>query len=86
MCLSCLLHWQVGSLPLVLPGKPYKYEYGFILDVGLYRHTYMHIADSLCRTAETNIKALKNNYIPTEKKKKESKFSVDKVSYLFSQD
>ena len=21
-CLSCLLHWQVGSLPLVPPGKP----------------------------------------------------------------
>ena len=20
--LSCLLHWQVGSLPLALPGKP----------------------------------------------------------------
>ena len=46
----------------------------------------MPIADSLCRTAETNIKELKNNYIPTEKKKKERKFSVDKVSYLFSQD
>ena len=30
----------------------------------------MPIADSLCRTAETNIKELKNNYIPTEKKKK----------------
>ena len=22
-CLLCLLHWQVGSLPLVPPGKPY---------------------------------------------------------------
>ena len=22
MCLLCLLHWQVGSLPLALPGKP----------------------------------------------------------------
>ena len=43
----------------------------------------MPIADSLCCTAETNIKELKNNYIPTEKKRK---FSVDKVSYLFSQD
>ena len=23
-CLSCLLHWQVGSLPLAPPGKPNK--------------------------------------------------------------
>ena len=22
LCLLCLLHWQTGSLPLVLPGKP----------------------------------------------------------------
>ena len=22
LCLLCLLHWQVGSLPLVPPGKP----------------------------------------------------------------
>ena len=22
LCLSCLLHWQVGSLPLAPPGKP----------------------------------------------------------------
>ena len=22
----CLLHWQVGSLPLALPGKPHPYS------------------------------------------------------------
>ena len=22
LCLLCLFHWQVGSLPLMLPGKP----------------------------------------------------------------
>ena len=25
-CLLCLLHWQAGSLPLVPPGKPYKWD------------------------------------------------------------
>ena len=23
LCLFCLLHWQVGSLPLLPPGKPH---------------------------------------------------------------
>ena len=27
-CLLCLLHWQVGSLPLVPPGKPGSYGRG----------------------------------------------------------
>ena len=26
-CVSCFLHWQVGSLPLVPPGKPYWLAY-----------------------------------------------------------
>ena len=28
-CLSCLLRWQVGSLPLALPGKPHHILYYF---------------------------------------------------------
>ena len=24
LCLLCLLHWQVGSLPLMPPGKPIR--------------------------------------------------------------
>ena len=30
-CLLCLLHWQVGSLPLVLPGKPFSWIVDIIL-------------------------------------------------------
>ena len=26
LCLPCLLHWQVGSLPLVPPGKPLTHD------------------------------------------------------------
>ena len=28
--LSCLLHWQAGSLPLVPPGKPFQYILKYI--------------------------------------------------------
>ena len=47
LCLLWLLHWQVGSLPLVSPGKPIKYilctkyclnwnEVGFFLFFGVF--------------------------------------------------
>ena len=39
-CLLCLLHWQAGSLPLMLPGKPpvaHIYIYIYI-----YTHTHTH--------------------------------------------
>ena len=36
----CLLHWQVGSLPLESPGKPYIYIY-------VYTHTHHH-GDLVC--------------------------------------
>ena len=29
-CLLCLLHWQAGSLPLALPGKPFGEEFGSV--------------------------------------------------------
>ena len=38
LCLFCLRHWQLGSLPLVSPGKPM-----WILHVALYRHPYLTI-------------------------------------------
>ena len=38
LCLSCLLHWQVGYLPLVPPGKPvsqHTVSYYFLLPQNL---------------------------------------------------
>ena len=32
LCLLCLLYWQVSSLPLVLPGKPWHFHY-FVFDM-----------------------------------------------------
>ena len=34
-CVSCLLHWQVGSLPLVPPGKPLLLLYQVAIESGL---------------------------------------------------
>ena len=36
--LLCLLRWQVVSLPLMLPGKPYIY-----VCVYIYMHTHMYV-------------------------------------------
>ena len=32
LCLLCLLHWHVGSLPLLLPGRPWHFHY-FVFDI-----------------------------------------------------
>ena len=55
LCLLCLLHWQVGSLPLAPPGKPYMcvcvcvcvciyiwHIYNFIFR---YIYVYTHISE-----------------------------------------
>ena len=46
LCLLCLLHWQVGSLPIVPPGKP-AYEHRgtlFLFKISRYYNIFRYIA------------------------------------------
>ena len=55
-CLSCLLHWQVGSLPLGHLGSPLSYTH---------THTHTHTHDVTCSKFplhSTQKLKLKNNY------------------------
>ena len=50
-CISCLLHWQVGSLSLVLPGKPIHSSIGGqIFPTFLYYKKYCneHVSSYIC--------------------------------------
>ena len=53
-CLLCLLYWQVGSLPLVLPGEPTLYMWNHLIHsvcMLLFMHAYI-FCDSKSRIIE----------------------------------
>ena len=77
--LLCLLHWQVISLPLAPTGKPNSVLCSDLngKEIPKRGDIYMHGAESLCYTAETNT-ALLSNYNPIKLilKRKEKKFLI----------
>ena len=55
--LLCLLHWQVGSLLLVSPGKPPSYQSAILyiyIYIYIYVYVYLYIYINQQRTSQRN--------------------------------